>query len=367
MHKASQSRRLPLWALAILAGAISSLLAAIWAGWLRLGWNWPPLQPDLPGVHGALMISGFLGTLVALERAVALQQRWMYAAPILSALGALTLVFGAPALLGAALVTLGSFGLAAIFVVIVRRHLALYTAMMALGALAWLVGNLFWLSGWSVPRVVLWWAAFLILTIAGERLELGRLLRLSSQATLAFAASTGILIVGLLATLIDLGIATRVAGLGMLLLALWLLRFDIARRTVRQGGLPRFAAVCLLSGYVWLGLGGSIGVFSGAVAAGLRYDAFLHSIFVGFVISMIFGHAPIIFPAVLQLPITYRPVFYSHLLLLHASLIVRLAGDLMGNYPLRLWGGLLNGIAILLFLANTAFAIYSALNRAKLE
>jgi hypothetical protein len=35
---------------------------------------------------------------------------------------------------------------------------------------------------------------------------------------------------------------------------LGLATFDIARRTVRQSGVTRFIAVCLLSGYVWLGV-----------------------------------------------------------------------------------------------------------------
>jgi hypothetical protein len=98
----------------------------------------------------------------------------------------------------------------------------------------------------------------------------------------------------------------------------------------------------------------------GGVAAGPRYDAFLHSILVGFVISMIFGHAPIIFPAVLQLPITFSALFYTHLTLLHLSLLLRLAGDLSLSTPLRLWGGLLNGISILLFLVNSAIIILRA-------
>jgi hypothetical protein len=46
---------------------------------------------------------------------------------------------------------------------------------MGIGAVAWLAGNLLWLSGWLVAQIVLWWVAFLILTIAGERLELGRI------------------------------------------------------------------------------------------------------------------------------------------------------------------------------------------------
>jgi len=123
-----------------------------------------------------LMVCGFLGTLIGVERAVALGAVWPYAAPLLTAVGALALLAGLPA---PPLMTLGSLGLVAIFVVIMRRQWALATVTMALGALLWLVGNAFWLVGWPVAQVVPWWSGFLVLTIAGERLELSRLLRLS--------------------------------------------------------------------------------------------------------------------------------------------------------------------------------------------
>jgi hypothetical protein len=71
---------------------------------------------------------------------------------------------------------------------------------------------------------------------------------------------------------------------------------------------------------------------------------------------MIFGHAPIIFPAVLGLPIAFHSAFYVHLVLLHLSLALRVSGDLLLWWPARQWGGLLNVVVVLLFLANTAYA-----------
>lgn len=80
----------------------------------------------------------------------------------------------------------------------------------------------------------------------------------------------------------------------------------------------------------------------------------LHAVFLGFVFAMIFGHAPIIFPAVLGLKIEYRPYFYLPLILLHLSLAVRIGGELLGSGPARLWGGLFNAIAILAYLGMIA-------------
>jgi hypothetical protein len=75
---------------------------------------------------------------------------------------------------------------------------------------------------------------------------------------------------------------------------------------------------------------------------------------------MIFGHAPIIVPAVLRVAMSYRPAFYLHLVLLHIGLLVRVVGDLSLNPTLRMWGGMLNVVAILVFLGVTAWSTRSA-------
>jgi hypothetical protein len=55
-------------------------------------------------------------------------------------------------------------------------------------------------------------------------------------------------------------------------------------------------------------------------AAGFRYDAILHALFVGFAFSMVFGHVPVIFPAVLGLPIRFGPASYAPVIVLLSSL-----------------------------------------------
>jgi hypothetical protein len=137
----------------------------------------------------------------------------------------------------------------------------------------------------------------------------------------------------------------------MLALAWWLFQYDIARWTVWQTGLTRFIAVCLLSGYAWLGVGGVLTWHFAGILAGPYYDAMLHTVFVGFVFAMIFGHAPIILPAILSRSTSpYQPALYMPLLLLHTSLLLRVVGDLMGWWPGHQWGGLLNALAVLLFM-----------------
>ena len=73
-----------------------------------------------------------------------------------------------------------------------------------------------------------------------------------------------------------------VFAVGLLGLAVWLLKQDIARRTVRNQGLTRFIAVCLLSGYAWLAIGAGVVLCVGGMAPGSRaYDAALHALRTG--------------------------------------------------------------------------------------
>jgi hypothetical protein len=321
------------------------------------------------------MVCGFLGVLITLERAVALSAQnrgekrrryWPYAAPVLISLGSLAIIAGLTelprftGLVGPLLVTLGSAVLVAVYTVIIRRHTALFTVMMGLGALSWFIGNLLWLTGRPIPYIVLWWVGFPLLTIVGERLELSRLVQVPPMSRSIFLAGTAAFLAGAALAVNNLDSGVRLAGIGELILALWLNRYDVARNTIRRAGLPRFIAICLLSGYFWLGLGGVLAIWFGGVVAGPHYDALLHTVFVGFVFSMIFGHAPIIFPAVINLPIAFRSASYVYVALLHISLSIRIAGDLVGQPAFRQWGGMFNVIAILLFLANTAYSVWSA-------
>lgn len=273
--------------------------------------------------------------------------------------GGIYYIAGGEDIIGALLMLAGSFGLVVIFAVILKQHRADYTLVMALGAVSLFFGMLLWVLGYPISSIVLWWSGFLVLTIVGERLELSRLLPPSPFKRISGQIVVATYLLGLILTIFFADLGTCVASAGMLLMTIWLLRFDIARFTVRKTELVRFVAVCLLSGYVWLGVGGVIGLVHGASVAGPTYDAFLHTVLVGFTFSMIFGHAAIIFPAILQLPVQYTSKFYYPLILLHISLILRVTGDLALLHPLRLWGSLFNAIAILLFLGIMGRTIYA--------
>jgi hypothetical protein len=345
-----QTRFLPFIILSILA-----LLFALWAGLLRLGWALPAFD-NLALMHGPLMVSGFLGVLIPLERAVAIRQKWMFAVPLISGLGWISLLF-APSL-GVILLTFGSFGALGILAVMVRREPHIHTVTMALGTLAWVVGNVLWMGGMPIFQVTFYWMTFLVLTIGGERLELNRVLRPVLWQLRLFSGIVAVLLAAVLLIPFNQMLGSRLFGFALLGLSLWFLRFDLARRNLRHPApLTRYIAICLFGGFVWLGLSGGMFIYFGALYAGPVYDAALHAVFVGFVVAMIFGHAPIIFPAILGVPIQFSRAFYGHLILLHLSLVLRVIGDLIFQIELRKWGGLLNEVALVLFLGMTVYSI----------
>ncbi len=276
-----------------MALALIALLLGLWAGLLRLGWRLPPLTPQLILLHGPLMVTGFLGTLISLERAVALSQSGKgrglaYLASLLAGLGMLALFLPVPLLIRARLEHPRRSGTGADLRVIYRLQPSLEHAIMSLGAALWLVGQRLMAAGRAgVQRRAL---------VGGlPRAHHRRRAPGAGAGAGASSRSARRLLVASVACSLpgwssrsslkyDPGV--RLSGLGLAALGLWLLRYDIARRTVRQKGLTRYIAVCLLPGYAWLLLGGLLWLaYGGGAPAGPTYDAMLHTVFVGFVFS----------------------------------------------------------------------------------
>ena len=360
-----QAPAVPARRVALFAAALVSLLAGLWGGLLLLGLRVPTLVAPTAADHGPLMALGFLGTVISLERAVALGRGWAFAAPALAGAGSLALLVSVPAVVGRLLLCAAAIVLVVVYVVVHRIQPALHLRVMAAGAVCWYVATVLWLAGWSLPRLVPWIAGFLVLTIIGERLELARVAMLTRTSVRRFLVGAGLLGLGLVVSVLPSAdgvvgaTGVRIAGAGMIGLALWGAVHDVARRTVKIPGVTRFMAVCLLAGYVWLFTGGSIWLVAGNLGDGIgTYDAALHAVFLGFVMSMIFGHAPVIVPAVLRVRLPFARWFYAHVALLHVSLLIRVVlGDAA---RFTLWwqiGGVGTELAVLAFLAASATAV----------
>ncbi|MDB1086775.1 hypothetical protein PJ985_04245 [Streptomyces sp. ACA25] len=327
-----------------------ALLAGLNAGLMLLGLPTPVRADRLPEVHGVLLVLGFAGTLVALERAVALGSRWGYLAPLLLGAGGILLVLPVDLRAGQLALLAGCALLLALYVRFWDRQPSPALLTQAAGAVAALGAALLWLGGLDVPRLLPWLVAFLVLTIAGERRELARVVVLPPAARHLYVLCAGAVLAGPVAALLWPVPGTLLLGAALMGLVAWLLTHDVARHTLRSPGLPRYTAACLLAGYSWLGLAGALWFLRGPLTEGYLYDAVVHAVFLGFVLSMIMAHAPVILPAVLRRPLPYHPVLAGPAWLLHASLALRvLAGDLRETEWAWRAGGALNIVAVLLF------------------
>ncbi len=319
-----------------LAAGAGAFLIGVWVGLARLGLALPG-SSGLAEVHGALMISGFLGTVISLERAVAIGRWWAYAAPVLAAIGAAALLVGTPVMAGTVFLLAGillTFNSA--FIVV--RQPALFTVVLVVAAACWAAGTLLWLRGTPADEIVGWWLAFLVLTIVAERLELSRLLSPPRSSQWTFIATVALIVIGA-ARAEFAGGAAPFSGIGLLAVTTWLVRHDIAMRTIRFVGLARFSAACILAGYFWLMIAALLLLIVPPTTAAFSYDAIVHAIAIGFVLSMIFGHAPIILPAVTGLRVRYHAAYYLPLALLHLSVLLRVAADLVESVNLRMISG----------------------------
>lgn len=349
---------MPRGRLALLVAGGVALLVGMWTGLGRAGMGHTGGPAE---AHGVIMVLGFLGTLIALERAVASRARWAYVAPSLSGAATFVLVAGGTTEFAGVLLTIAGGVVVSVHSVAVRRHREAHLLLMAAGALLWVVAAGLWTLGQHAARLSPLLAGFLVLTIVGERLELSRLRVPTASARQPLVAAAGLFVIGVATTLVDWSTGVVVAGVGLLAQSAWLAHHDIARVTIRRDGVARYAAACVLAAYVWLGVGGLLWVALGmAVGGPLVLDASLHAVFLGFVMSMVMGHAPIILPAVLRTPLQHRPNAWLPLVILHGSVVARVAADLAGSTWLRGWAAHANVTALLLFVLVSATGVRRA-------
>ncbi|HNI69969.1 MAG TPA: hypothetical protein PKX56_03485 [Marmoricola sp.] len=338
----------------LLPGGLA-LLAGLDAGLLLAGLPTPVDRTDLTARHGMLMVLGFLGTLIALERAVALRQPWGLLAPGCLGLGGIALMVGAPQWLGALLLVNGCLALVVVYSQLFARQRDEATAVEMLGAVAALAGAALWFR-LDIPALLPWLVTFILFTITAERVELARLHRPpGSERTLLWLSV--VVMAGALSTLLLGEIGARLFGATVLILTLWSANGDVARKTIRLTGLPRFSAAALLLGYFWLACGSLIWLIGGTPGSISSYDAAVHTVFLGFAMSMVIAHAPVILPAVIRRPLPYHPSLWVTLFVLQIGLIIRVGiGDGLGNQTA--WDiGIWITVAALLLLPITAIAL----------
>lgn len=337
--------------IAVIPFVVLALVVGALAGLYRIGWI--DIPASYAGQHGGLMVGSFLGTLICLERAVVIKKRLIFLIPLVSGLSGLFFILDLHIPAKLALIVAGA-GLTSMFIYFYRKTKEVYHLVMLCGAVCWLVGNIILLVRNMYPITTTWWIAFLFLTIAGERLELTKFLPMTPIKRLSLFSGLVIFFAGLIVPFHTWG-KYFFAG-GLMITAIWLLKFDMAGKSLKRPGLSRYSAIALITGYVWLLVSGLF--FVKGEMAGYLYDAALHSFFIGFVFSMIFAHGPIILPGIAGISFKpYHPALYVWLILLHTSLAMRIGADLAFNIELRMWGGMINAIVILAFFVSLGLIV----------
>lgn len=342
-------RRRPSWRLGWMLPAGLALLAGLDAALLLLGLPAPVTTARLPFVHGMLMVLGFVGTLIALERATALDRWYGFLAPgLLGAGGIALLADPLPLAVGKALLVAGSAAFTLVYVPLWRRQYDHAVLVQMVGAALACGGAILWATGAQFDGVLPWLLGFVVLTIAAERVELARI-TLGPGAGLRVLAHAGSILAALLVGLVHGEAGAVLLGVAFAALVVWLVQHDVARRTVRVPGGPRFMATAILVGYVWLAVAACV-LMLGGRPVGVGYDAVAHAVLLGYTISMIMAHSTTILPAVLRIPLPYRSALWVPLVLLQASLVVRLGlGDALQWRHAWQVGGVLGVLALLAF------------------
>lgn len=355
--------RKPVFRMLFMLPAAAALLVGLNAGLQLLGADAPLKVERFPQVHGMLLVLSFVGTVIALERSVALNKAWGYASPALLGIAGLLLISPADLWTGKSVMLAGTIAMTLVYIPLWRRQYDNVVLIQILGSVSAIAAAALWIRIPNIPVLLPFLVSFVVLTIAGERLELARIGIRSPKAEPLLLTASFTLLGATAATLLWPTIGYPLFGVSLLGTVAWLVAYDAARKTIRSQGLPRYIAASLLAGYGWLAIAGVVLAIQEGPLTGAAYDAAIHTVFLGFTISMIMAHAPVILPAVLRKPLPYTPGFWLPAGLLHLSLVIRLGmGDGAGNHGAWVIGGVLNVISILLF---AVMAIWQATHATK--
>ncbi|MEQ8684284.1 MAG: hypothetical protein RIE86_03285 [Imperialibacter sp.] len=333
--------KLPFFALALVG-----LLSGVWAGLIRIGFDLPPV--DLATLHGPLMVGGFVGTLIGVERS------------ILSSNGKWWLI---PALSGAAIIAwlAGFHQVAPYFLIAASALLVLLQAILLLsssptwvtfvqfcGAICFAGGNIRLLFNPLMPAIVPFWMGFVLCFILATRL---------SENPAKNVLMGSLIKVGLVVFLVSLIVPFHLGGYyltggGLVAIALGMIYIEVQTDQGIGWSYEKYSFTAIMLGWFWL-LTSGIGIMLWKEHI-YGYDATTHSFFVGFLFSMVFIHAlaKASYLAGLSKP-PFHPVLFTWLILLSVSLLLRVfAADILHIISLKKWSGLLNGISIFGFILS---------------
>lgn len=346
MHLRNKTTLSPIGLLPLL---LLALLSGLAAGFGKLGSTVTLFQQLSPN-HALLMIGGFLGSLILLERAMGLPHRWRLALPGFNLLS-LPLLLCDAWRLAAGVQLLAAAALFVLLYAQTRQYNTYPSLLLALGAFCWVLAQAVLLQTELVAAAVPWWMAFFIFTILGERLELSKFLPTPKWAFGILYGWLALLLIGNLLPFHRQPIS--LSALALLGMSSWLVYFDMAHRLIRKTGQFKYIGAGLLVGYGWLGAHSLLVLFAPTHA--FQYDLQLHTFFLGFVFSMIWAHAPIILPMLFnRLGSPFHPWLWLPWSLFQLSLVARVLAAWHLQAHWRSLAAQINAYSILLLLASMA-------------
>lgn len=341
-----------------------ALLSGLLSGWARLGWEFSLAftTPTSVAQHGIIMVSGFLGSLILLEKIVFLHNRWFLLLPLINVLSIPLFLFDFQPI-AMIFLLIGSTAMVCTAVYFVLQYKESYHYLLLGGTVLLWIGNFKLLINGFYPATLPYWIGFFLLVIVGERLEMSRFLPISRFKinilwTLLLTWIIGILFIPF---------HSKTFALNSILLsgiAFWLLQNDMPKHSIKKVGLHRFVGINLIIAYLWLFLFGIWQFLPFQTTFG--YDAYIHLYFIGFVLSMVLAHAPIILPSVLRLGIKpFHTMMYVWIGIIQISLMIRLISDVTEDTTWRKIGGLMNGIGFVGYLGTVAILMVLGVSKMK--
>ncbi len=348
--------RLPFFAL-----ALAGLLSGIWAGWIRIGFDLPGV--DLATLHGPLMVGGFTGTLIGIERSVLSGNGKWWLIPVLSGAAVVAWLLGvtavAPYLLAASAALLVAMQAIHLWQ---KRELATGIVQLA-GALCFLAGNVRLLLNPFMPAIVPFWMGFILCFILATRTS-----DVSLKSRGARLAVRGGLLLYMAGLVVPFHLQGNLfTGGGLMLIAFGMLITEFEEGDSWPLPLNRYAMGCIMAGWAWLLVAGIGLAFWKEHLYG--YDGTVHAFFVGFLFSMVFIHALGKAAALAELKQPpYHPIMMVWPILLSISLVMRVfAGDILLMEQAKKWAGLVNGLSIFGFLITLVLVTLRKRSQSKYE
>ncbi len=258
------------------------------------------------------MMMGFISGIIVVERANTLKDPFLTAASIAFPAGGFLLIAG----IDFAAYYAWFFG-SLLFVMWSVSFLAKYRGRYSgffflFSSFLNFLGVCFYAFGYPATFYVYSWVGFIVCFICGERMDMLQISRPSSLSRLAAFASPAAALAGVIL------VRKELMALFFLLLLLAVTRHDLAIRMYRRPGFSRFLSIGVITAYAWLTAAVPIWTLSSS------WDAMLHTIFLGFVGTMILAHGPVVLPAVLKIKHFFSPLLYIPFIILQTSTILRI-------------------------------------------